>query len=131
MRFTPTKLKDVILVEPDVREDERGFFLEFYHRQKFVQAGLDVIFVQDNHSRSLQGTLRGFYGQLRGPQGNLIGATEGEIFDVSVDARLDSPPFGQWVGVILSKENFRILYIPPGFLHGFCVTSPAAEGVYN
>ncbi len=131
MRVTPTPIKEVLLVEPDVHRDARGFFLESYHFQKFTQAGLAVRFVQDNHSRSGQGTLRGLHAQLRKPQGKLIRVIQGEIFDVAVDARPDSPTFGQWVGQLLSQENFLQLYVPPGFFHGFCVTGFSAEVEYK
>jgi dTDP-4-dehydrorhamnose 3,5-epimerase len=131
MRLIPTRLKDVLLVEPDVFKDNRGFFLESYHSGKYSQAGLKVNFVQDNHSRSMQGTLRGLHGQLRKPQGKLIRVVQGEVFDVAVDARPDSPSFGQWVGETLSADNFLQFYIPPGFLHGFCVTGPFAEVEYK
>ncbi len=131
MRIMPTRIKEVLLVEPDVYRDARGFFLESYHFQKFNQAGLGVRFVQDNHSRSGSGTLRGLHAQLRKPQGKLIRVVQGEIFDVAVDARPDSPTFGQWVGQVLSQENFLQLYLPPGFFHGFCVTGSSAEVEYK
>ena len=131
MRLVPTRLKDVVIVEPDVFKDNRGFFLESYHSRKFAEAGLKVTFVQDNHSRSGKGTLRGLHAQLHKPQGKLIRVVQGEVFDVAVDARPDSPSFGQWVGERLSAENFRQLYIPPGFLHGFCVTGDFAEVEYK
>lgn len=131
MRLTPTRLKDVLLVEPDVFKDNRGFFLESYHSRKFTEGGLTAIFVQDNHSRSGKGTLRGLHAQLKKPQGKLIRVVQGEVFDVAVDARPGSPSFGQWVGETLSAENFRQLYIPPGFLHGFCVTGDFAEVEYK
>ncbi len=131
MRLTPTRLKDVLIVEPDVFKDNRGFFLESYHSRKFAEAGLKVVFVQDNHSRSGKGTLRGLHAQLKNPQGKLMRVVQGEIFDVAVDARPGSPSFGQWVGEKLSAENFRQFYIPPGFLHGFCVTGDFAEVEYK
>jgi dTDP-4-dehydrorhamnose 3,5-epimerase len=131
MRVTSTRLKDVLLVQPDVYKDGRGFFLEFYNKKKYDQAGLKVLFVQDNHSRSIKGTLRGLHGQLRNPQGKLTRVVQGEIFDVAVDARPDSVTFGQWVGQALSQENFLQLYVPPGFLHGFCVIGPFAEVEYK
>jgi len=130
MLFTPTRIKDVVLVEPDVYQDLRGFFLETYHVQRYQEAGFPD-FVQDNHSRSVQGTLRGLHAQIRHPQGKLLRAIEGEIFDVAVDARPGSPTFGKWVGETLSSKNFRQLYIPPGFLHGFCVLTPFAEVEYK
>ncbi len=131
MNFIPTELPGVILIEPKVFRDERGFFLETYHQAKFAQAGLDVTFVQDNHSRSVQGTLRGLHAQWRRPQGKLVRVIAGEIFDVVVDIRLDSPTFGRWLGVRLSAENFRQLYVPPGFVHGFRVVSDVAEVLYK
>ncbi|AEP12413.1 dTDP-4-dehydrorhamnose 3,5-epimerase [Chloracidobacterium thermophilum] len=131
MNFIPTELPGVILIEPKVFRDERGFFLETYHAAKFAQAGLDVTFVQDNHSRSVQGTLRGLHAQWRRPQGKLVRVIAGEIFDVVVDIRLDSPTFGRWLGVRLSAENFRQLYVPQGFVHGFCVVSDMAEVLYK
>lgn len=131
MRLTPTRIKDVVLVEPDVYKDARGFFLESYHFQKYSETGLKARFVQDNHSRSSQGTLRGLHAQLRKPQGKLIRVVQGEVFDVAVDARPGSPSFGQWVGESLSADNFRQLYIPPGFFHGFCVTGAYAEVEYK
>jgi len=131
MRFLPTKLSGLVLIEPEVRRDSRGFFLEFYHAHKFTEAGIPVTFVQDNHSRSVQGTLRGLHAQLNHPQGKLVRAIQGEIFDVVVDARPHSPTFGQWEGIALSSENFRLLYVPAGFLHGFCVLSPTVEVEYK
>ncbi len=131
MNFIPTELPGVMLIEPKVFRDERGFFLETYHQAKFAQAGLDVTFVQDNHSRSVQGTLRGLHAQWRRPQGKLVRVIAGEILDVVVDIRLDSPTFGRWLGVRLSAENFRQLYVPPGFVHGFRVVSDVAEVLYK
>ena len=131
MRFTPTALPEVILVEPDVHRDERGFFLESYHAEKYSQGGIRGPFVQDNHSRSVQGTLRGLHAQLRRPQGKLVRAVEGEMLDVAVDIRPGSPTFGRWVAARLSGENFRQLYIPSGFAHGFCVLSPVVHVEYK
>lgn len=131
MKVSPTRIKEVVLVEPDVYRDSRGFFLEWFHSRKYGEAGLPTAFVQDNHSRSSQGTLRGLHAQLRHPQGKLVRALQGEIFDVAVDARPGSPTFGQWAGERLSADNFRMLYVPPGFFHGFCVTSPFAEVEYK
>jgi len=131
MRFLPTDLPGVIVVEPDVHRDERGFFFEVYHAAKYADGGIRETFVQDNHSRSKRGTLRGLHGQCRRPQGKLVRALQGEIFDVGVDARRGSPTFGRWVGVTLSADNRRLLYVPAGFLHGFCVTSEAAEVEYK
>ena len=131
MKFLPTELPGVILIEPQVWRDERGFFLETYQREKYVAGGIDAVFVQDNHSRSVRGTLRGLHAQLRRPQGKLIRVIEGEIFDVAVDVRRGSPTFGKWTGAWLSAENFQQLYIPPGFVHGFCVTSTVAQVEYK
>ena len=131
MRFVPTELRDVILVEPDVHRDQRGFFLETYHQRKYAEGGIAGPFVQDNHSRSVQGTLRGLHAQRQYPQGKLVRAVEGEMFDVAVDIRPASPTFGRWVGVRLSGENFRQLYIPPGFAHGFCVLSEIVHVEYK
>ena len=131
MNFERTSLPGVILVEPDVHGDARGFFLETYHREKYAAGGIDEVFVQDNHSKSRRGTLRGLHAQRLKPQGKLVRAVEGEIFDVAVDVRRGSPTFGQWVGEVLSAENFRQLYIPPGFVHGFCVLSESAQVEYK
>ena len=131
MRLSPTSLEGAFLIEPDVHKDSRGFFLEFYQSLKYSEAGLPASFVQDNHSKSAQGTVRGLHAQLRHPQGKLIRVVQGEIFDVAVDARPDSLTFGRWLGENLSAENFRQLYIPPGFLHGFYVLSPTAEVEYK
>jgi dTDP-4-dehydrorhamnose 3,5-epimerase len=120
-----------LLVEPDVHKDARGFFLESYHSNKYAEAGLNVKFVQDNHSRSAQGILRGLHSQLHKPQGKLVRVVQGEIFDVAVDARPGSPTFGEWVGQVLSAENFLQLYVPQGFFHGFCVLSPLADLEYK
>lgn len=114
-----------------VAEDERGFFMESWQRRKFAAAGIDVEFVQDNHSRSIRGTLRGLHYQLQQPQGKLVRATVGEVFDVAVDIRRRSPTFGQWVGEVLSAENKRLLWIPSGFAHGFYVLSEQAEFQYK
>jgi dTDP-4-dehydrorhamnose 3,5-epimerase len=131
MRFRPTALPGVVTVEPTVHRDPRGFFLETYHRDKYAAAGIDQAFVQDNHSRSGAGTLRGLHAQLRRPQGKLVRAVRGEVFDVAVDIRRGSPTFGRWVGETLSAENFHQLWIPPGFAHGFCVLSEVAEVEYK
>ena len=131
MKFQPTAIPDVILVEPAVFPDDRGFFLETYHQKKYADGGIPGLFVQDNHSYSIRGTLRGLHAQLRQPQGKLVRAVQGEIFDVAVDIRPDSPTFGQWVGEILSGENFRQLWVPPGFAHGFCVLSETAHVQYK
>jgi len=131
MNFTRLEIPDVVLVEPDVHRDDRGFFLETYHQRKYRAGGIDAEFVQDNHSRSTRGTLRGLHAQLAQPQGKLVRVVEGEVFDVAVDIRLGSPTFGRWVGERLSAANFLQLWIPPGFAHGFCVTSEVAEFEYK
>ena len=131
MRVVCTDLSDVLIIEPDVFQDPRGFFLETYHIEKYRKHGIDATFVQDNHSRSVAGTLRGLHLQRTRPQGKLVRAIEGEIFDVAVDVRPDSPTFGRWVGVTLTAENFRQCYVPPGFAHGFCVLSPFAQVEYK
>ena len=131
MRVTPTSLPDVLLIEPDVYRDARGFFLETYRADAYRAQGVDGTFVQDNHSCSLHGTVRGLHLQTRRPQGKLIRVLEGEIFDVAVDVRRGSPTFGRWVGVTLSAENFRQCYVPAGFAHGFAVTSARAQVEYK
>jgi dTDP-4-dehydrorhamnose 3,5-epimerase len=132
MKYLATDLPGVILVEPDVWRDARGFFLENYHELKFQEGGITTTFVQDNHSQSIQGTLRGLHAQAgRHPQGKLVRATEGEIYDVAVDIRRGSPTFKKWFGTMLSESNFRLLYIPPGFAHAFCVLSPIAQVQYK
>jgi dTDP-4-dehydrorhamnose 3,5-epimerase len=131
MNFIESALQGVILIEPRVFRDPRGFFLESYHQQKFRDGGINVRFVQDNHSRSARGTLRGLHLQRTKPQGKLIRVIEGEIYDVAVDVRTGSPNFGKWVGYLLSDENFHQLYIPPGFAHGFAVTSDSAQVEYK
>jgi dTDP-4-dehydrorhamnose 3,5-epimerase len=131
VKFLPTELPGVILVEPDVYSDARGFFLESFHERKYREGGIDAVFVQDNHSRSIQDTLRGLHAQIARPQGKLVRVIEGEVFDVAVDIRLGSPHFAKFVATQLSAENFRQLYIPPGFAHGFFVTSPVAQFEYK
>ncbi|MBI3451160.1 MAG: dTDP-4-dehydrorhamnose 3,5-epimerase [Acidobacteria bacterium] len=131
MRITPTDLRDVLIVDPDVFRDARGFFLETFHERKYREGGIDARFVQDNHSRSTRGTLRGLHAQRAHPQGKLIRVIEGEIFDVAVDIRRSSPTFRRWIGVTLSAENFRQCWVPPGFAHGFCVVSDVAEVEYK
>lgn len=131
MRFVPTDLPEVLLIEPDVYRDERGFFLETYHARKYQTAGIPGVFVQDNHSRSVRDTVRGLHAQRHRPQGKLIRVLQGEIFDVAVDIRRGSPTFRCWVGVRLSAENFRQIYVPPGFAHGFCVISDTADVAYK
>jgi dTDP-4-dehydrorhamnose 3,5-epimerase len=131
MQFLPTELAGLIVIEPQVFEDERGFFMETFHREKFAAAGIDFEFVQDNHSRSRQGVLRGLHYQLAHPQGKLVRAVRGSIFDVAVDLRRRSPTFGRSYGCELTESNRRQLYVPPGFAHGFCVTSDVAEVIYK
>ncbi|HKC50824.1 MAG TPA: dTDP-4-dehydrorhamnose 3,5-epimerase [Myxococcota bacterium] len=131
MRFEPTAIPDVIRIEPRIFRDARGFFLESYHEARFSEGGVRARFVQDNHSRSARGTLRGLHMQLAFAQGKLVRCVAGEVFDVAVDVRRGSGTFGQWVGETLSAENFRQLWVPPGFLHGFCVTSETAEIEYK
>lgn len=131
MKVTPTALPEVLLVEPRVFRDARGFFLESFNVRTYAQAGLPGTFVQDNHSRSQRGTLRGLHAQARQPQGKLVRVVEGEVFDVAVDVRRSSATFGQWVGVTLNADNFLQLYVPPGFAHGFCVVSDYAEFEYK
>lgn len=131
MRFEPAAIPGVVIVEPDVYRDSRGFFLETYHAEKYMAAGIPAPFVQDNHSRSVKDTLRGLHLQLQRPQGKLVRVIEGEIFDVAVDVRRGSPTFGSWSGVRLSADNFRQCYLPPGFAHGFAVLSPVAQVEYK
>jgi dTDP-4-dehydrorhamnose 3,5-epimerase len=131
MRAQVTELPGVLLVEPTVHRDNRGFFLETYHREKYAAVGIEAAFVQDNHSRSTARTLRGLHAQLRRPQGKLVRAVEGEIWDVAVDIRPDSATYRRWVGAVLSATNFRQLWIPPGFAHGFCVLSEFAQVEYK
>ena len=131
MKFMPTSLPEVIIVEPRVFRDDRGFFLETYQQRRFREGGIAATFVQDNHSRSIRNTIRGLHLQRTKPQGKLIRVISGAVFDVAVDIRRGSPNFKQWVGVELSANNFRQLYVPPGFAHGFCVLSPSAEVEYK
>ena len=130
-QFIPTKIPEVILIEPRVFSDSRGFFLESYQKKRFAEAGIKFEFVQDNHSQSEQGILRGLHYQIQQPQGKLVRVISGEIFDVAVDLRRSSPTFGKWVGDSLSSENRRMLLVPPGFAHGFVVTSATAEVLYK
>jgi len=131
MRFAETHIPGVIVVEPDVHRDPRGFFLETFHAAKYGAAGIPELFVQDNHSSSIGRTLRGLHMQVRKPQGKLIRVIEGEIWDVAVDVRPSSPTCGQWVAETLSAGNFRQLYVPPGCAHGFCVLSDRAQVQYK
>lgn len=131
MNVTKTTLPGVLIFEPKVFGDARGFFAETYHEQRYAEFGLDVRFVQDNQSRSRHGVLRGLHYQLQQPQGKLVRVSRGRVFDVAVDIRRGSPNFGQWVGVTLDDESQRQLYIPPGFAHGFCVLSEYADFNYK
>lgn len=131
MKFTPLELPDIILIEPKVFEDERGLFFESYQQQLFEKHGIPLQFVQDNHSRSRQGILRGLHYQIQQPQGKLVRVISGEIYDVAVDIRKSSQTFGKWFGLHLSAENKRQLYISPGFAHGFYVISEWAEVLYK
>jgi dTDP-4-dehydrorhamnose 3,5-epimerase len=131
VKVSPTDVPGVLLVEPQVFEDARGFFLETYHRDKYAAAGITATFVQDNHSHSTRGTLRGLHAQHAHAQGKLVRAVRGEMFDVAVDIRVGSPSFGRWTGATLSGTNFRQLYIPPGFAHGFCVLSDEVDVEYK
>jgi len=131
MKIIPTTIPDVLIIEPKVFGDERGFFFESFNDRIWrEQTGLDVSFVQHNHSRSTLGVLRGLHYQIRNPQGKLVRVISGEVFDVAVDIRRASPTFGAWFGTALSADNKRQLWVPPGFAHGFCVTSEAAEFLY-
>ena len=127
MRVVPTAIPDVLVVEPRVFGDQRGFFFESWNRRALREAGLDADFVQDNHSRSARGVLRGLHYQIRHPQGKLVRVVAGEVFDVAVDLRRGSPTFGRHVAITLSAENRKMLWVPPGFAHGFCVTSESAD----
>jgi dTDP-4-dehydrorhamnose 3,5-epimerase len=131
MQIRETKLAEVKLLEPKVFADSRGFFLESYNQRTFADLGIHELFVQDNHSRSERGVLRGIHYQLIQPQGKLVRAVRGEIFDVAVDLRRSSPQFGRWTGHVLSEENKQMLWIPPGFGHGFLVLSESAEVLYK
>ena len=132
MKVTPTKIPDALIIEPDVFGDDRGFFYESYNKKKFEQAtGLDVEFVQDNHSRSTKGVLRGLHYQIRQPQGKLVRVTDGEVLDIVVDVRKSSATFGEWESIHLSADNKRQLWIPEGFAHGFIVVSESADFLYK
>jgi dTDP-4-dehydrorhamnose 3,5-epimerase len=124
-------LPEILYIAPDVFEDDRGFFLELYHEQKFAEAGIRARFVQDNRSRSRRGTVRGLHYQIRKPQGKLVWVPRGKVYDVAVDIRRNSPRFGRWAGMILSDEEKNAVYIPPGFAHGFCVLSEEADIFYK
>ena len=131
LRLIDTSIPDVLLIEPNVYNDSRGFFFETFHHRKYADVGINEMFVQDNYSHSKQGIVRGLHYQLLHPQGKLIFVISGEIFDVAVDIRRGSPTFGQWFGTILSAENKRQIYVPEGFAHGFCVLSESADIMYK
>ena len=131
MKVIPAEHPEVLIIEPDVFGDARGFFMETWHQSKFAEHGIAGTFVQDNHSRSARGVLRGLHYQLRHPQGKLLRAVNGAVYDVAVDIRRGSPRFGQWAGVELSDSNRRQVYVPPGFAHGFCVLSEQVDIMYK
>jgi dTDP-4-dehydrorhamnose 3,5-epimerase len=131
VRCIPSSIPEVLIIEPDVHHDSRGFFVETYHADRYRTSGIGPVFVQDNHTRSLGRTIRGLHMQRRRPQAKLIRVVAGEIFDVAVDLRRGSPSFGRSVGVMLSADNFRQCYIPAGFAHGFCVLTSSAEVEYK
>ena len=131
MHTLATNLPGVIIVEPRVFSDDRGYFLETWSRARYAQAGIDVDFVQDNRSRSVAGVVRGLHYQVERPQGKLVWATRGEIFDVAVDLRRSSPTFGKWTSARLSADNHRQIYIPPGLAHGFCAVGGDADVAYK
>jgi dTDP-4-dehydrorhamnose 3,5-epimerase len=131
VKFTETRLPGVVLIEPRLFGDARGFFMETYRADIFREHGIDVTFVQDNHSRSTRGVLRGLHYQEPFPQGKLVRCARGAIFDVAVDIRRGSPAFGKWYGTTLSEENRAMLWVPPGFAHGFCALTDDAELLYK
>ncbi len=131
MKAIPTAIPDVVLLEPKVFGDERGFFYESWNKRTFAELGIAADFVQDNHSKSQKNVLRGLHYQIEHAQGKLVRVTAGSVYDVAVDLRRSSPSFGQWVGFTLSAEDKRMVWIPPGFAHGFCVTSESAEFLYK
>lgn len=131
MRFVPTTIPDVIVFEPDVFGDDRGFFMETWRKKDFAEAGIGPDFVQDNHSKSAQGILRGLHYQIPNPQGKLVRVISGKVFDVAIDLRRNSPTFGKWVSEIISSENKKQVWVPQGFAHGFLVMSESAEFVYK
>jgi len=131
MKILPSSLPEILIIEPSVFQDERGFFIETYQQRRYTEAGIESIFVQDNLSRSVRGTLRGLHYQVKQAQAKLIQVIEGTIFDVALDIRRGSPYFGQWTSVHLSDENKRQLFLPEGFAHGFCVLSESAQVVYK
>jgi len=131
MHLEPTRLPEVVLIKPRVFGDERGFFFETWNERVFKDAGIPARFVQDNHSRSTRNTLRGLHFQIQQPQGKLVRVTRGEVFDVAVDIRRGSPRFGQWVGVVLSEANRQLLWVPPGFAHGYLAMSDSVDFIYK
>jgi dTDP-4-dehydrorhamnose 3,5-epimerase len=131
MNIVSTRLRDVKIVEPRVFHDDRGYFLEVWNARAFATSGIDAHFVQDNHSRSAKGVLRGLHYQLQQPQGKLVRVTRGRAYDVAVDMRRSSPQFGQWVGVELSADNKRMLWVPPGFAHGFLALEDDTDFLYK
>ncbi len=131
MRTLPTELDGVLLIEPEVHGDERGFFLESWNERRFAEAGIQARFVQDNHSRSARGVLRGIHYQLRQPQGKLVRVTSGAVFDIAVDLRRSSPQFGKWAGIELSASNKRMLWVPQGFGHGFLALEDGTDLLYK
>ena len=131
MKIIPTAIPDVVLLEPKVFGDERGFFFESWNKRTFADLGIAAEFVQDNHSKSQKNVLRGLHYQIEHAQGKLVRVAAGAVYDVAVDLRRSSPTFGQWVGFTLSAEDKRMAWIPPGFAHGFCVTSESAEFLYK
>jgi dTDP-4-dehydrorhamnose 3,5-epimerase len=131
MKFTATRIPEVVMIEPVVHEDSRGFFMETWQKEKFAEAGINAVFVQDSHSRSSYGALRGLHYQLSQSQGKLVRVMQGEAFDVAVDIRRSSPTCGQWVARLLSAENRKLLWIPSGFAHGFLVLSETVDFEYR
>lgn len=131
MKVIPSQIPEVLIIEPSVFGDKRGYFMESWHAQKYAELGIEAAFVQDNLSRSRRGVLRGLHYQLEQPQGKLVSVVTGAVFDVAVDIRKGSPTFGQWVGAELSEDNHRQLYVPPGFAHGFCVLSESVDFFYK
>jgi dTDP-4-dehydrorhamnose 3,5-epimerase len=131
MKIIETAVKDALIIEPKVFGDTRGFFMESWNRRAFAQIGLDLDFVQDNHSRSRRGVLRGLHYQVTQPQGKLVRVAAGAVYDVAVDLRKSSPTFGRWAGVELTAENQRMFWVPPGFAHGFLVLSESADFLYK
>ncbi len=131
MKIIPTEIPDILIIEPKVFGDERGFFMEVWNQKAFAEKGIPDVFVQDNHSKSIKNTLRGLHYQIQQPQGKLVRVISGEVYDVAVDIRKSSPTFGKWAARILSEDNKLMMWIPPGFAHGFYVMSDSAEFVYK